>query len=161
MPWWLRQGDTASITRAIPQAERDRSPRGRFLEAAGRAYLALARGDTTQALQRFLVLPQLVSFDGTGDWERYLAVRLLNDRHRFAEALARLDREVPGTSFPADVVILFERGRAQEGLGQKAIAARAFARVAELWARGDSALQPMVAAAREAVARLGGGRSGS
>jgi serine/threonine-protein kinase len=161
LPWWLRQGDTASITRAIALSARSRSPQARFLEAAGRAYLTLAHGDTAQALQRFLELPQLVSFDGTGDWERYLAVRLLNDRQRFAEALVRLDREVPGTSFPSDVVLLFERGRAQEGLGQKAIAARAFRRVAELWARGDSALQPMVTSAREAAERLGGGKSGS
>ena len=156
LPWWLRQGDVAAITRAIEQAERERSPRARFVAEAGRAYRALAQGDTSQALQRFLQLPVIVSFDGLGDWERYLAIRLLNDRGRFAEALARLNREVPSTAFPWDVVMLFERGRAQEGLRNRELAARAYGRVASLWARADTSLQPIVARARTAAERLGG-----
>ena len=68
--------------------------------------------------------------------------------------LTRLDREIPSTPFPWDVVLLRERARAEEGLGHGARAAALYARVADLWASGDPALQPEVAAARAAAARL-------
>ncbi len=154
LPWWLRVRDTASITRAIRQAEREASPRSRFLATAARAYQHLAQGDSAQALQLFLRLPDFVNQEGIGDWERYLTVRLLNDRGRFAEALVRLDRETPSTAFPWDVVMLFERGRAQEGMGRKQLAADAFSRVAALWAKADSVLQPTVETARSAARKL-------
>jgi hypothetical protein len=103
-----------------------------------------------------MALPDLPNFEGIGDWERYTVIRLLNDRGRYAEALTGLDREIPSTAFPWDVVLQLERARAAEGLGRRADAARAYARVADLWARGDPALQPIVRAARAAAARLSG-----
>jgi tetratricopeptide (TPR) repeat protein len=161
LPWWARERDTAALTRAIALGDREagRAPSARFVAEAGRAWRALAVGDSAQALTRFLQLPDFPNEEGIGDWERYTAIRLLNDARRFDEALARLDREIPSTPFPWDVVLLLERARANEGLGQSEAAAGMYTRVADLWARCDPALQPIVSAAR-AASRLrhpGGG----
>jgi serine/threonine-protein kinase len=154
LPWWAAERDTLSLHRALAQAEAATSSRARFFAGATRAYLHLARGDSTRALETFLQLPESVSMDGTGDWERYLAIRLLNDHRRFAEARARLDREIPTTPFPWDVVMLFERGRTHEGLGQHGLAQLAYARVAALWTNADPPLRPIVEAAKAAAQRL-------
>jgi len=156
LPWWARERDTTALARAIALGDRDaaRLPSARFVAEAGRAWRALALGDSTTALSRFLLLPDFPNEEGIGDWERYTAIRLLNDAHRYNEALTRLDREIPSTPFPWDVVLLLERARATEGLGQAEAAAALYTRVADLWARSDPALQPTVAGARAAAARL-------
>ncbi len=158
LPWWARDRDTAALDRARELGERqaERIPTARFLAEAALAWRTLAAGDSVGALTRFLQLPDLPNFDGIGDWERYTAIHLLNDGGRFREALSRLDREIPSTPFPWDVVLLLERARAEEGLGHGGRAAGMYARVAELWARGDPAVQPTVATARAAATRLRG-----
>jgi eukaryotic-like serine/threonine-protein kinase len=159
LPWWARNKEVAALERArgVGARQAARGPTGRFLVRAAEAWLALARGDSSTALGGFLALPDLPNFEGIGDWERYTAIRLLNDAGRFQEALGRLDREIPSTAFPWDVVLLLERARAEEGLGRRAHAADLYDRVAGLWARGDPALQPVVAESRAAAARLRGG----
>ncbi|HET9040946.1 MAG TPA: hypothetical protein VFN40_12280, partial [Gemmatimonadales bacterium] len=156
LPWWAKERDTTALARAIALGDReaDRAPSARFIAEAGRAWRTLALGDSAAALIRFLQLPDFPNEEGIGDWERYTAIRLLNDAHRFQDALARLDREIPSTAFPWDVVLLLERARATEGLGQSDVAAGMYTRVADLWARGDPALQPIVSAARAAALRL-------
>ena len=156
MPWWARERDTTALTRAIALGDQEtgRVPAERFVAEAGRAWHTLALGDSAAALVRFLQLPDFPNEEGVGDWERYTAIRLLNDARRFDEALTRLDREIPSTPFPWDVVLLLERARANEGLGRAEAAAGMYARVADLWARGDPALQPIVSAARAAALRL-------
>jgi hypothetical protein len=158
LPWWARERDTVALDRARELGEREANqvPTARFLAAAALAWRTLAAGDSAGALARFLQLPDLPNYDGIGDWERYAAIRLLNDAGRFAEARTRLDREIPSTAFPWDVVLMLERARAAEGMGQGRAAAVLYARVADLWARGDPALQPIVTAARAAARRLGG-----
>jgi hypothetical protein len=116
----------------------------------------MALGDSAAALAQFLQLPDFPNYYGIGDWERYTAIRLLNDAGRFHEARTRLDREIPSTAFPWDVVLLLERARATEGLRQPDIAAELYARVADLWAGADPALQPTVSAARATSLRLRG-----
>jgi len=162
LPWWARERDTTALTRAIALGDReaDRAPSARFVAEAGRAWRTLALGDSATALMQFLQLPDFPNEEGIGDWERYTAIRLLNDAHRFDEALSRLDREIPSTPFPWDVVLLLERARANEGLGRAEAAAGMYARVADLWARGDPALQPIVSAARAAALRLQHPRGG-
>jgi tetratricopeptide (TPR) repeat protein len=157
LPWWAREHDTTALGRAIELGDREAGPvpTARFLAEAARAWRALALGDSAAAFAQFLRLPDLPNNEGIGDWERYMAVRLLNDAHRYREALNRLDREIPSTPFPWDVVLLLERARANEGLGQSEAAAGMYTRVADLWARGDPALQPIVSSARAAASRLG------
>jgi serine/threonine-protein kinase len=161
LPWWAKERDTTALARAIELGERDaaRSAAAQYLAEAARAWRALALGDSAAALTRFLQLPDFPNYHGIGDWERYTAIRLLNDARRFDEALLRLDREVSSTAFPWDVVLLLERARTAEGLGRPA-AAELYARVADLWFRGDAALQPIVSEARAAAQRLrqAGGR---
>jgi eukaryotic-like serine/threonine-protein kinase len=156
LPWWARVHDTTALSRAIELGDREAgpAPAARFLAEAARAWRALALGDSAAALAQFLQLPDLPNYEGIGDWERYTAIRLLNDAHRYREALNRLDREIPSTAFPWDVVLLLERARATEGLGQSEAAAGMYTRVADLWARGDPALEPIVSAARAAAVRL-------
>jgi serine/threonine-protein kinase len=156
LPWWARERDTTSITRAIELGDRgaQRAPAIRFLAEAARAWRLLALGDSTAALSRFLQLPDFPNYDGIGDWERYTAIRLLNDARRFDEALKRLDREIPSTAFPWDVVLLLERARTAEGLGQPDVAAQLYTRAADIWMRGDAVLQPSVSAARASALRL-------
>jgi hypothetical protein len=160
LPWWARVKNLAALDRALARGERQRTrgPIAAYLVAAAGAWRTLAAGDSAAALTAFMALPELPNFEGIGDWERYIVIRLLNDRGRFQEALGRLDREIPSTAFPWDVVLLQERARAYEGLGRGREAARSYGRVADLWARGDPALQPTVAAARAAAQRLGRGR---
>ena len=155
LPWWARERDTTALTRAIALGDREaeRAPAARFLAEAARAWRTLALGDSVAALTQFLQLPDFPNYSGIGDWERYMAIRLLNDARRFDEALTRLDREVPSTPFPWDVVILLERARTTEGLGRPDVAAELYTRVADLWFRGDSALQPIVSTARAAALR--------
>ncbi len=158
LPWWSRERDTSALSRAIDLAGRQAKqlPTARFLAEAARAWHTLAVGDSAAALSQFLQLPDFPNYSGIGDWERYTAIRLLNDAGRFHEARTRLDREIPSTAFPWDVVLLLERARSSEGLGQPGVAAAQYARVADLWARGDPALQPMVSSARAASLRLRG-----
>ncbi len=156
LPWWAQQGDTTALTRAIMLGDREagRDPAARYLAESARAWRTLAFGDSAAALTQFLQLPDFPNYYGIGDWERYMAIRLLNDARRFDEALTRLNREVPSTAFPWDVVLLLERARVTEGLGQPEAAAKLYGRVADLWFRGDSAVQPIVSAARVAALRL-------
>jgi serine/threonine-protein kinase len=156
LPWWAGERDTSALGRAVVLGERqaERVPTARFLAEAARAWRTLALGDSAAALTRFLELPDFPNDDGIGDWERYTAIRLLNDAGRFGEARTRLDREIPSTAFPWDIVLLLERARASEGLGQPGVAADRYARVADLWAKGDPALQPIVSSARAASLRL-------
>jgi serine/threonine-protein kinase len=156
LPWWAKVRDTTALHRAIALGDRaaSRSPSAQFLAESARAWLSLALGDSAMALTRFLQLPDLPNKQGIGDWEHYTVIRLLNDAHRYGEALTRLDREIPSTPFPWDVVVLLERARATEGLGQTDRAVAAYTRVADVWARADSVLQPTVSAARAAAERL-------
>lgn len=154
-PWWLRAGDTISLARSLSALQRaPGSVPIQFTLAAGRAYLLLARGDSAAALAAFSQLPTSVNHEGLGDWERYVTIRLLNDARRFREARARLEREVPSTPFPWDVVLLVERARTLEGLGDRDGAVRAYRRVATLWMHADSALQSVTRSANEAARRL-------
>jgi hypothetical protein len=158
LPWWYQTGDTVSLKQVVTRVEMLRhsageDPTTHYLEGAAQAYLALGRRDTTAALQLFLNSSHLPNYLAIGDWERYLAIRLLNSTGRYRDALQRLDQEVRSTALPFDVLITLERGRALQGLGDRNGAA-AFGEVAETWANADTTLQPMVAEARAAVARL-------
>jgi hypothetical protein len=157
LPWWGQAGDTISLKQVITRARTLRRSGAdreiRYLDQSARAYLALSRADTTTALRLFLGLSHSQNYDVIGDWERYLAIRLLNSRAQYREALQRLDREVRSTPLPLDVLLALERGRALEGLGDPGAAAP-YAEVSDTWAHADSTVQPMVAEARAGLTRL-------
>jgi eukaryotic-like serine/threonine-protein kinase len=154
--WWARERDTSALSRAIAVAahETGQVPEALFLSEAARAWRSLAIGDSAAALRQFLQLPYTPNEQGIGYWEQYMVVRLLNDSRRYREALTWCDRQIPTTPLPWDVVLLFERARATEGLGQAEAAAALYTRVADIWRHGDPVVQPVVAAARAAAVRL-------
>jgi eukaryotic-like serine/threonine-protein kinase len=155
--WWAERRDTTHIRHFI--AAQDSVKDGRehaflphYIQAAP-AYLALARRDTTRALELFMQLPDSLCM--VCSHERLVRVRLLSARGRDEEAAARL--EAPIANFPEamEVVWALERGRVNERLGRRDKAAEAYGFVARTWMHADSVLQPVVTEAKAGLARLG------
>ena len=166
--WWASDGDTAAIQSYIAHfveaQRRPRTPSGlemlRASATMGRAYLSLARGDTTLAIEQLLTARDTLHecwYD-----VRLTLAHLLIARGRYREASLHLERRWPGTTSCSngfdDVVWTMERARALDRLGRRAEAVRDYAFVVEAWRNADPELQPVVRGAREALARLEGGR---
>jgi tetratricopeptide (TPR) repeat protein len=168
LPWWASRGDTASlqqfIQRADSEAARDPSPWGwsnvSFDRLAARAYLTLARRDSTEALAQFMVLPDTICLECLLS-AKLTTVRLLVARGRFREAAVLLDLRLERAGFlPGPLqpeVWVLERGRVNDRLGNRAKAIRAYRYIAEVWRNADPELQPYVQEARTALRRLGAG----
>jgi serine/threonine-protein kinase len=159
--WWAQQGDTASL-RAMTHLPRHGDPARRapadgaalaYTAAVGRAYLALARGDTALALRRFALVPDLLC--QLCAVPRLVQARLLAAKGRNREAGAILaDRP---TLLPSAVDILWalERGLVAERLGDSTTARIAFGRVERAWGEGDTGLASFVGQSRAGLRRVG------
>ncbi len=160
--------DTAGLTQALRRIEMIRQqplppqapPIARemigYLAAANRAYLALARGDSAEALRLFDARPDSACFGAC--WiDELVHSQLLAARGRDADAAARLERPptgfVPGV-FPVEVMRALERGRVNERLRNRERAIDGYAMVVRAWRNADPELQPYVTEARQALARL-------
>jgi serine/threonine-protein kinase len=164
--WWATAGDTTSIQRYITEfveaQRRPRTPSGvemlRASASMGRAYLSLARGDTTSAIEQLLTTRD--TLHECWNDARLTLVQLLLVRGRYREAAAHLERRWPGTTSCSngfdDVVWTMERARAFDRVGRRAEAVRDYAFVTEAWRGADPELQPVVRAARAALTRLRG-----
>ena len=122
----------------------------------GRAYLSLARGDTTLAIEQLLTARDTLHecwYDA-----RLTLAQLLMARGRYREASLHLERRWPGTTSCSngfdDVVWTMARARVLDRLGRRTEAARDYALVVEAWRNADPELQPVVRGARDALARL-------
>jgi len=170
LPWWTTRKDTLALLaflRRADEIERPAPGRGRaelwkyhnplldwrYSAAAARGYLALARGDTSDALDRFLALPD--SLCPYCEDQRLISAQLLEARGREREAASLLDREI-GHSPPSfwEPFWALERARVNERLGNRAKALAGYSFVAAVWMHAESELQPYVAEARAAVTRL-------
>ncbi|MEJ7760958.1 MAG: serine/threonine-protein kinase [Gemmatimonadaceae bacterium] len=118
----------------------------RYKGESARAYLSLAKGDTTDALKRFNALPDTLCMRCYLD--RLTTAQLLAARGRLQEAAALTRERINSLLTPSEVWIALERGRLAAKLGKRSEAARAFALVVDAWSRGDPSVQPMVASAR-------------
>ena len=143
--WWLAaRGDTAAIQTIIrknPDVARELSP-----------YLALARRDTSEALQRFT---ELRDAEEMGFWDPLALSRLLVAEGRDAEALEVL--KDPYTSqwpVPTRGYWALERARLADRLGDRETAIDSYQFVADVWRNSDEELQSHVTEAREALRRL-------
>jgi serine/threonine-protein kinase len=166
--WWASDGDTLAIEsyieRFIEAQRRSRTPSGlemlRASATMGRAYLSLARGDTTFAIEQLLTARDTLH-ECWADARLTLA-HLLIARGRYREASTSLARRWPGTTSCSngfdDVVWTMERARVFDRLGRRDEAAREYAFVVEAWRNADPELQPVVRGARDALARLEGRR---
>jgi len=129
-----------------------------YLAPASRAFLALARGDTTEALRLFDALPDTACF-GACVIDDLVHVQLLVARNRLADARARLERPPVGFSpglLPIEVLRGLERGRVYERLGDREGAIAGYSLVVNAWRSADPVLKTYVDEARAALARLGG-----
>ena len=156
--WFGQQGDTVAI-HGLLAATRERGGAwggvlDPFFEPAAEAYLALARGDSAEALDRFLALPD--SLCPVCAEERLTRVRLLAAAGRDAEAASQLAQHVGGIPSAFQVVWALERARVNDRLGNEEEAVEAYAFVADSWRNADPELQPVVEEARAALARLSG-----
>jgi eukaryotic-like serine/threonine-protein kinase len=154
--WWAERRDTASIRRFMVTADSVLQGGSRaflpFYTQAAPAYLALARRDTTRALEEFMALPDSLCMVCV--FERLTRVRLLSAKGRDEEARARLEAPISNFSEAMEVVWALERGRVNERLGRRDRAAEAYSFVARTWMHADPELQPTVSEARVALARL-------
>jgi serine/threonine-protein kinase len=171
LPWLTDRRDTAGIARIARWADselrhpsRPRPPIATdilgYLAHASRAYFALARGDSVNALAQFEALPDTACFS-LCDLDRLVRIKLLAARGRDRDA-ARLLTRTPGRDGPGDPISIarvlweLERGRVNERLGDRAAAREGYAYVAAAWVHADSTLLPYVNEARAGLARLSG-----
>ena len=161
--WWATDGDTAAIQTYLKtfthQVEtHPANTDGTTLAdiAAGKAFLALARRDTTSALRQLLTTPDTLHECWYDD--RIAATNLLIAARRYSEAATRLERRWPGTSGCGngfdDVLWTMNRARIFERLGRRREAALNYAFVAAAWRTADAELQPYVREARDGARRL-------
>ena len=166
--WWASDGDTAAIQtylRDFAAAQRRlRTPSGAAMLradiAAGRAFLALAKGDTVSAISQLLVTADTLNecwYDS-----RLALVQLLVAQQRYREAASRVERRWPGTTSCSngfdDVIWSMERARVFDHVGRRDAAVANYAFVADAWRAADPELQPYVREAHRAIARLEAGR---
>jgi serine/threonine-protein kinase len=171
LPWWAEQHDTAAIAtlgRMADLALRDPpvpiTATGReiagYVKQAVPAYMALARGDSTAALNLFQALPDSACL-GECELDALVRIRLLSARGQYREAARRLtitpvtDRGWWAVS-PTRILWELERGRVNEQLGVRDAARTGYAYVLAAWVHPDSLLMPYVAEAREGLGRLSG-----
>ncbi|HEV8401108.1 MAG TPA: serine/threonine-protein kinase [Gemmatimonadales bacterium] len=134
-----------------------------YVVAATRAFLALARGDSVEALRLFDVRPDTACF-GACVIDDLVHVQLLAARGRLADAAARLERPLVGFSpaiLPVEVLRGLERGRVNERLGDRERAIAGYSLVVEAWRNADPELRTYVDEARAGLARLGAEKKAS
>jgi hypothetical protein len=167
MSWLAQRKDIESLNTLIARAEATQNTGGplakraaKYRAASGKAYLALAKGDTTGAITQFMQLPDTLCIACYAD--RLNAARLLASRKRLTEADSLLSQRLNTLLTPTEILIALERGRVEERLGgpaKKADAARAYALVVAAWSEGDPEVQSFVTEAREGLKRVGAPRS--
>jgi hypothetical protein len=166
--------DTAGIINAIRRVEgvRQRPPPNLppvvkdffgYVLVAQRAYLALARGDTAEALRLFDARPDTAAFGGN-QIDDLVHAQLLAARGRPADAAALLERPPvgfnPGVSV-IEILRALERGRVNERLGNRERAIAGYAFVVKAWRNPDPELQPFVDESRAALTRLSAEKASS
>ena len=139
---------------SIARAATDDASRtsARVLASSARAYLALARHDTTEALARFRDVPD--SLCNFCDAQRLAKARLLGTRGFTRQAVDVLSGDLDGNNFPLAFLLRLQRARYSEQLGDRESALDDYGRVASAWARGDPATTDSAEVARLAVERL-------
>jgi hypothetical protein len=161
--WWAADRDTLSLQRAIARydslsqtAQVPPPPVYDLLRASARGYLALARGDTTVALDQLAqVRPWPNQFSSY--YQQLTRAQILSRRGEDAAAAGLLDSLAFATELgpSADAVIAnLERGRVHERLGNRDLAVASYSYVLDAWRNADAVLQPIVAEARDALSRL-------
>ena len=160
LAWWAAHADTTRLllvrgradsslrAASAPLEQRDHL----YRRQAADAYLALARGDTTSALERLLALPDTLCL--LCYYDRLTQARLLAAAGQTHAADSILQERLPIMLTPVEVLFALERGRVEARLGHNAAAMSAYRAVVCAWSKADRQLQPMVREARAALVRL-------
>jgi len=160
LSWWSTRRDTAALRKAGSSWDalmrraggaRELKLWARYGVAASQAHLALARADTADAATRFAALPDTVCPCVP---DRLLTARLLAARGQEQQAKAVLDRIWFPNWDPSAGMLVLDRARIADRLGQREAAGELYRLVAELWKKADPELQPYVVEARDRLERL-------
>ncbi len=163
--WWADRRDTLSLARAVRMyADYLRAAPGRTIadtaimhwaQDCAAVYLALARGDTADALRRFRTLRDW-PFVPRAYQQRLTEAQVLAAIGRDEEAAAVLDQiaDIGFPPGPIEVIWTLERARVNERLGNREKAVRDYGYVMDAWRHADELLRPFVEEARQGVTRL-------
>jgi tetratricopeptide (TPR) repeat protein len=165
LSWWSGERDTASLGWFARRADSAARVATSVVSAAllrlladkARAYLTLAKGDSSSALRAFAALPDSVCIAPITDclYEDVTQMRLAAALGQDRQAAETFDRKILGRHLsPVAVLATLDRGRVAERLGEYDRAVASYRYVAEVWRHADPELQPHVKAANEALARL-------
>jgi serine/threonine-protein kinase len=158
LPWWAARRDTQALAAFATrmQSLESRTPSDvrpwlQYGAAAAEAYGALTRGDTAGAVSRFTSLPDTVC---PCLYDQIVTAQLLLQRGRARDAAAVFDGQDPPFMSPAEGLWRLQRARVLERLGRRDAAIEDYRFTAAVWRHADAELQPYVAEARQALARL-------
>ncbi|HUK22170.1 MAG TPA: serine/threonine-protein kinase [Gemmatimonadales bacterium] len=169
LPWWASRRDTAMIAATARMANQGLrappfplSPTQReivgYVTHSSQAYMALARGDSGEALRRFEALPDSACF-GQCELDALTRIKLLVAFGQYDDAARRLatppviDWSKWATT-PTHVLWEMERARVAERLHDRETARAGYGYVAAAWLHADSTLAPYVREARAGLLRL-------
>jgi tetratricopeptide (TPR) repeat protein len=162
LPWWALVRDSASLRAFVRwQGREAASAEGvhiremhRWWETVGRGYLALAFGDSAEALRDFSSAPERLCPACLE--ERLVRAKLLAAAGRWREAAAILEHRpdwIDLSPSPVEVFWALEEARTAERLGARDRARWCYRVVAEAWRYGDPELRPFVGEAEVGMAR--------
>jgi eukaryotic-like serine/threonine-protein kinase len=157
IPYFALRRDTLVLRRLVMRIDSLRRAAPALTSVLGpgaRAYLALARGDSTGALREFDAMPDsVVAENGVHIWHLTHA-QLLARAGRWRDAQALLQSEPSYWATPVGVLWKLERARVAEQQGNPAAAREEYALVVAAWRNPDEQLRVYVDEARRALARL-------
>ena len=165
LPWWYADRDTAALKRfdiqVVAAARRYPNPVAkaylRNLAEVARAYLVLARGDSTEGLRMLAALPDSLCALSDCFFEKFTLAELAAARGQDREAAAIYDRWLRARNWsPLFVLGRLNRARVAERLGDRDQAAGLYQYVLDAWRHADPELRPHVAAAQDGLERLAG-----
>ena len=165
LPWWYADRDTAALnrfeTQVVAAARRYPNPVAkaylRNLAEVARAYLVLARGDSTEGLRMLAALPDSLCALSDCFFEKFTLAELAAARGQDRGAAAIYDRWLRARDWsPLFVLGRLNRARVAERLGDRDQAAGLYQYVLDAWRHADPELRPHVAAAQDGLERLAG-----
>ena len=166
LPWWTMKRDTTALVvfgrrmgQAAVRAERPVDGlRARYLQAASAAYLALVQGDSATALSRFAALSDTACAFAECWYQKITEAALLSARGEDGRAAEILDiwLLVNDGRTPSAIVARLDRARIAERLHDRETAIRSYQFVVDAWRHADPELLPVVAEAKQGLARLTG-----
>ena len=157
-PWWAARGDTAALTtmakrmRSLKsQRPEDIRPWLEYAATSAEAYMALAKGDSADALARFTSLPDTIC---PCDYDQIVTSQLLSQKGKDREALAVFEGHYPHYMSPAAGLWHLQRARAFDKVGRRDEAIEDYRFTVAVWQHADPELQRYVTEARQGLSRL-------